>query len=58
MLHQDTKVKIKTSDDLHIRGTIQGSNSVGVDIIDQSGKRVFMPWFSVIKVVEETEASW
>ena len=58
MLTQDTKVKIKLSDDLHIKGTVQRSNDVGLDIIDEKGNRVFMPWFSVVKVVEDSEASW
>ena len=55
MLRQDTKVKIKTSDDLITRGTVYRFSDIGVDITDQSGKRVFMPWFSVIKVTEEKD---
>jgi len=55
MLRADTKVNIKQSDGLHTKGTVYNFNNVGVDITTQSGKRVFMPWFSVIKVTEEKD---
>lgn len=58
MLSVKTKVKIELGGALHIRGTVTDYDTVGVDIKDQNGNRVFIPWFSVIKVVEETEASW
>lgn len=58
MLSTKTKVKVHLNDGLTITGTIYNYSEIGIDITDEKGKRVFMPWFSVNKVVEETEASW